>query len=293
MNMKIGFIGLGHMGSAIARNLLEGGHELIAWNRSPEPVKALAQAGARAAEAPVDVFAAAEVVFSMLADDAVVESVVLNSGALDAAKPGAIHVNVATISVALADRLERLHRDRGLSYVAAPVLGRPDVAAAGNLIVLAAGETVAVDRVRPLLALFARRIFPMGEQSSRANVVKLACNFALAAMLETLGEAGALAATNGVAPETLFEVMTETVFPAYKTYAPLITERRFRPASFALPLGFKDVRLALQAAEAKHAAMPIASVLHDQLLAAIAHGDSELDWSALSMVAFRAAGLAA
>jgi 3-hydroxyisobutyrate dehydrogenase-like beta-hydroxyacid dehydrogenase len=293
MNMKIGFIGLGHMGSAIARNLLKGGHELIAWNRSPEPVKALAQAGARAAEAPVDVFAAAEVVFSMLADDAVVESVVLNSGALDAAKPGAIHVNVATISVALADRLERLHRDRGLSYVAAPVLGRPDVAAAGNLIVLAAGETVAVDRVRPLLALFARRMFPMGEQSSRANVVKLACNFALAAMLETLGEAGALAATNGVAPETLFEVMTETVFPAYKTYAPLITERRFRPASFALPLGFKDVRLALQAAEAKHAAMPIASVLHDQFLAAIAHGDSELDWSALSMVAFRAAGLAA
>jgi 3-hydroxyisobutyrate dehydrogenase-like beta-hydroxyacid dehydrogenase len=293
MNMKIGFIGLGHMGSAIARNLLKGGHELIAWNRSPEPVKALAQAGARAAEAPVDVFAAAEVVFSMLADDAVVESVVLNSGALDAAKPGAIHVNVATISVALADRLERLHRDRGLSYVAAPVLGRPDVAAAGNLIVLAAGETVAVDRVRPLLALFARRIFPMGEQSSRANVVKLACNFALAAMLETLGEAGALAATNGVAPETLFEVMTETVFPAYKTYAPLITERRFRPASFALPLGFKDVRLALQAAEAKHAPMPIASVLHDQFLAAIAHGDSELDWSALSMVAFRAAGLAA
>jgi 3-hydroxyisobutyrate dehydrogenase-like beta-hydroxyacid dehydrogenase len=103
----------------------------------------------------------------------------------------------------------------------------------------------------------------MGEQSSRANVAKLACNFALAAMLETLGEAGALAATNGVAPETLFEVMTETVFPApaYKTYAPLITERRFRPASFALPLGFKDVRLALQAAEAKHAPMPIASVL--------------------------------
>ena len=291
--MKIGFIGLGHMGSAIARNLLEGGHELIAWNRSPEPVKALAQAGARAAEAPVDVFAAAEVVFSMLADDAVVESVVLNSGALDAAKPGAIHVNVATISVALADRLERLHRDRGLSYVAAPVLGRPDVAAAGNLIVLAAGETVAVDRVRPLLALFARRMFPIGEQSSRANVARPACNFALAAMLETLGEAGALAATNGVAPETLFEVMTETVFPAYKTYAPLITERRFRPASFALSLGFKDVRLALQVAEAKHAPMPIASVLHDQFLAAIAHGDSELDWSALSMVAFRAAGLAA
>jgi 3-hydroxyisobutyrate dehydrogenase-like beta-hydroxyacid dehydrogenase len=295
MNMKVGFIGLGRMGSAIARNLLKGGHELIAWNRSPAPVKALTQAGARPAEAPADVFAAAEVVFSMLADDAVVESVVLDSGALDAAEPGAIHVNVATISVALAERLERLHRDRGLSYVAAPVLGRPDVAAAGNLIVLPAGETAAIERIRPLLALFARRIFLMGEQPSKANVAKLACNFALAAMLETLGEAGALAATNGVAPETLFEVMTETVFaaPAYKTYAPLITERRFCPASFALPLGFKDVRLALQAAEAKHAPMPIASVLRDQFLAAIAHGDSELDWSALSMVAFRAAGLAA
>jgi hypothetical protein len=230
-----------------------------------------------------------------LADDSVIEAVILDSRALGAARPGGVHVNLATISVAFADRLEQLHRSQGLSYVAAPVLGRPDVAAAGRLIVIPAGDPAAVDKVRPMLELFARRVCPMGERASQANVVKLACNFALAAMLETLGEAGALAASHGVPPATLYDLMTETVFPApaYQTYAPLIAERRFSPAAFALPLGFKDVRLALQAAEAKHAPMPIASVLRDQFLAAIAHGDGELDWSALSMVAFRAAGLAA
>jgi 3-hydroxyisobutyrate dehydrogenase-like beta-hydroxyacid dehydrogenase len=159
---------------------------------------------------------------------------------------------------------------------------------------LPAGEPAAVDKVRPLIEIISRRLFPMGERPSHANVVKLACNFALAAMIETLGEAGTLVAANGVAPEALFEVMTETLFaaPAYKTYAPLIAEQRFSPAGFALPLGLKDMRLALQAAEAQHAPMPIASVLRDQFLAAIAHGDGELDWSAVSMVSRRAAGLA-
>jgi 3-hydroxyisobutyrate dehydrogenase-like beta-hydroxyacid dehydrogenase len=229
----------------------------------------------------------------MLADDGVIEAVILDSGALEATRPGSIHVNLATISVAFAERLERLHRERGVTYIAAPVLGRPDVAAAGGLAVMPAGDPAAIEKVRPLLELFADRIFPMGDAPSRANVAKLACNFALAAMIETLGEAAALALAHGLAPETVFEVMTETAFasPAYKIYAPLIAERRFSPPGFGLPLGFKDVRLALQAAEAKHAPLPIASVLRDQFLAAIAHGDAQLDWSAVSMVASRAAGL--
>jgi 3-hydroxyisobutyrate dehydrogenase-like beta-hydroxyacid dehydrogenase len=290
----IGMIGLGHMGAGVARNLLKGGHELTVWNRSPAPVEALVRDGARRAATPADVFAAAEVVFSMLADDAVVEAVIVGSGALEAARPGAIHVNLATISVALADRLDSLHREHGLGYVACPVLGRPDAAAAGGLAAMPAGEPAAVEKVRPLIELIARRLFPMGELPSRANVVKLACNFALAAMIETLGEAGTLVAANGVRPEALFEVMTQTLFaaPAYKTYAPLIAEQRFSPAGFAMPLGLKDVRLALQAAEAKHAPMPIASVVRDQFLAGIAHGDGELDWSAVAMVSRRAAGLA-
>ncbi len=288
----IGMIGLGNMGTGIAQNLLKAGHELIAWNRSPAPVEALVKQGARRAETAAQAFEA-EVVFSMLADDAAIEAAILKSGALDAAKPGVIHVNLATISVAFADRLEQLHRDRGLFYVAAPVLGRPDVAAAGGLTIMPAGDRSAVAKVTPLLELFARRVFPMGERASLANVAKLACNFSLAAMIETLGEAGALAASHGLDPKAVFEVMTETVFaaPAYKIYAPLIAERRFTPPGFALPLGLKDVRLAMEAAEAKHAVLPIAAVVRNQFVAALAHGDEKLDWSAVSMVAFRASGI--
>jgi 3-hydroxyisobutyrate dehydrogenase-like beta-hydroxyacid dehydrogenase len=202
-------------------------------------------------------------------------------------------VNCATISVALAERLEAAHRERGLAYVAAPVLGRPDAAAAGQLHVLVAGGPAAVAVARPLLELIGQRVWPVGEHAAMANVVKLACNFALASTIETLGEAGALAKAYGVEPRTLFEVMTGSVFasPAYRVYAELIGEQRFEPAGFKLPLGFKDVRLALEAGEARHAPLPIASLLRDHFLAAIAAGDADKDWSALALTAFRNAGL--
>jgi 3-hydroxyisobutyrate dehydrogenase-like beta-hydroxyacid dehydrogenase len=290
--MTIGFVGLGNMGSAIAGNLLKGGQEVLAWNRSPEATQRLAAKGARAAQSAAEAFGC-EVVFSMLAEDSVVEAVIVGSGALDAAPPGAIHVNLATVSVALAERLEALHIERGLGYVAAPVLGRPDLAAAGGLGVLAAGAPDSVAKVRPLLELIGARVWPVGDRAHLANVVKLACNFALASMIETLGEAGALVQAHGVEPAALFEVMTGTLFaaPAYRTYAALIAEQSFTPAGFKLPLGLKDVRLALQAGEAKHTPLPIASLLRDHFLAAISAGDAEKDWSALSRVSFRNAGL--
>jgi len=290
--MNLGFIGLGNMGSAIAGNLLKDGHQMLAWNRSPEAVGRLVALGARAASTPAEAMRA-EVVFSMLANDEVVEAVIVSSGALAAARPGAIHVNLATVSVAFAERMEVLHEQHSVAYVAAPVLGRPDLAAAGGLAVLAAGAPDAVEKVRPLLALVGAHTWPLGERAHLANVVKIACNFSLASMIETLGEAGALAKAHGVEPAALYEVMTNTLFaaPAYKTYAALIAEERFEPAGFKLPLGLKDVRLALQAGEAKHVPLPVASLLRDHLLAAIAAGDSEKDWSALSQVAFRNAGL--
>jgi 3-hydroxyisobutyrate dehydrogenase-like beta-hydroxyacid dehydrogenase len=290
--MTIGFIGLGHMGSGLASNLLKSGQEVRVWNRSPGPVEALVQKGARRADSPADAFQA-EVVFSMLADDAAVEQTILQSGALDQAKAGAVHANLATVSVALAQRLEQAHADKGLGYVAAPVLGRPDVAAAGQLNAMVAGPPEAVAKVRPLIELFAKAVWPVGDQAHKANVAKLACNFALASMIETLGEAGALAQAWGLEPAALYEVMTGTLFaaPAYKTYAPIIVERRFTPPGFKLPLGLKDVRLALQAGEAKHAPLPIASLLRDHFIEAIASGDGDKDWSALSQVAFRKAGL--
>lgn len=289
--MDIGFIGLGHMGSGVAGSLLGAGHRLKVWNRSPGPAQALAEKGAEVAESPAAA-CNSQVVFSMLADDPAIEAVILESGALDAAPRGLIHVNLATISVAFAQRLEAEHARRGLAYVAAPVLGRPDLAAKGQLNVLCAGAADPVQEVWPLLDTFAARVWPLGEEPHRANVVKLACNFALASMIETLGEAGALAAAHGVAPKDLYEVMTGSVFasPAYKTYAELIAQGRFEP-SFKLPLGLKDIRLALAAGEAKHAALPVASMLRDHFIEAIAQGDGDKDWAALAAGAFRRAGV--
>lgn len=290
--MTIGFIGLGHMGSGVAANLLDSGEEVLVWNRSPGPVETLVRKGARKADSPADAFQA-DVVFCMLADDAAIEQTILESGALDRAKRGLVQVNLATVSVALAQKMERLHAERGLAYVAAPVLGRPDVAAAGQLNVLVAGPPEAVAKVRPFLDRIGKAVWPVGDEAHKANVVKLACNFALASMIETLGEAGSLAKAWDVEPAALYEIMTGTLFaaPAYKTYAPIIAERRFSPPGFKLPLGLKDVRLALQAGEAKHAPLPLASLLRDHFIEAIAAGDGEKDWSALSTVAFRKAGL--
>lgn len=234
----------------------------------------------------------ADIAFSMLANDDAIEDVILKSDALDAAREGLVHVNLATVSVAFARRMTELHAAHGLAYVAAPVLGRPDVAASGHLNGVCAGPPNAVARVRPLLEDFTRAIWPLGDDPPRANVVKLACNFALASMIETLGEAGALAAAYGVAPDDLYRIMTGTLFaaPAYKTYADIIAHARFSPPGFGLPPGLKDVRLALQAAEAEHTPMPIASLLRDSFLEAIAHGDADKDWSALAAVAFRRSG---
>ncbi|HEX3405912.1 MAG TPA: NAD(P)-dependent oxidoreductase [Caulobacteraceae bacterium] len=291
--MTVGFIGLGNMGAAIAGRLAKGGKDLVVWNRSPAAAdRVAAETGARRVSSPADALQG-DVVFSMLADDAAIEAALLSSGALAAAAKGLTHVNCATVSVALAERLEARHRELGLAYVAAPVLGRPDVAAAGQLHVLAAGEPAALAKVRPLLDLIGQRIWPIGDRAAMANVVKLACNFALASTIETLGEAGALAKAHGVEPTTLYEVMTGSLFaaPATRLYAGLIGERRFEPAGFRLPLGLKDVRLALEAGEARHTPLPIASLLRDHFLAAIAAGDADKDWSAVAMTAFRNAGL--
>ena len=290
--MDVGFIGLGHMGAGIAGNLIGAGHSLIAWNRSPGPVEDLVSAGARAAASPADAFQA-EVVFSMLASDEAVEQVILRGGALEHARPGLVHVNLATVSVAFAERLARLHAEAGIGYVAAPVLGRPEVAARGQLNVLVAGAPDAAAKVRPLIEAFAAAIWPLGEAPQRANVVKIAANFLLASAIEAMAEAAAMGQGHGVAPKDLLAVVTGTLFaaPAYRTYAELIAERRFEPAGFKAPLGQKDVRLALAAGEAAGVALPFANVLRDRFLELIANGEAEKDWSAISQLAFRHAGL--
>lgn len=289
--MKVGFLGLGAMGAAMAANLLKAGHEVTVWNRSPAATQPLAALGAAVAPTPAEA-ACGDAVLSMLANDDAVRAVI-RGGVLDAMVPGAVHVNHATVSVALAKELVQTHAARGVAYVAAPVFGRPDVAAAGRLNILAAGEAKAIERVRPLLDAMGSRVWPLGEAPERANVAKIAGNFMLAAAIESMAEASALVRAHGVGAADFLEVMTGTLFaaPAYQGYAKLIAEQRFRPAGFALPLGYKDVGLALSAGEAARVPLPFAGVLRDSLLEALAEGDEDADWSVLSQVAARRARL--
>ncbi len=290
--MDIGFIGLGAMGTGIVGNLVRAGHNVRVWNRSPGPVEAAAKLGAHPVPTPRDAFAG-DAVLSMLADDAAVRAVIMAPGLVEQAPRGLVHANLATISVALTRELEALHEAHNLGYVAAPVFGRPEVASAGQLQIVCAGQPDSVARVEPLLDAFSRKTWPVGREAHRAAVVKLAGNFLIASAIEGLAEAAALGERNGVPAAALLDVLTNAVFtaPVYQNYAKLIAERRYMPAGFKLALGLKDVRLVLAAGEAVAAPLPLASVLRDSLLEAMAHGQSDHDWSALAEVSRRRAGL--
>lgn len=292
--MDIGFLGLGRMGSAMARNLMKAGHRLTVWNRSPKAVEELVAAGATAAPDAAAAFDA-DVVFSMLADDASVRAAVLASGALQKTRPGAVHVNCATISVRLARELAETHRQAGVEYLSAPVFGRPDAAAKALLHVVVAGSTAAIDRVQPLFDVLGQKTWRLGDEPHRANVVKLAGNFMIAATIETLGEASALVEGHGISSAAFLDVMTNSIFtsPIMKGYGAIVAERRYEPPAFVLPLGLKDVALALEAGGDASVPLPIASLARDNLLDAIAHGDGGKDWSAMADVARRRAGGAA
>jgi 3-hydroxyisobutyrate dehydrogenase-like beta-hydroxyacid dehydrogenase len=294
--MDVGFVGLGHMGQAMVANLLKAGHTVRVWNRSRGAVDAAVALGAKAVDGVAEAFAG-DAVMSMLADDAAVRAVVLDQGVLDQgvlaqAPSGLVHVNMATISVQLAQELAARHREHGIAYVAAPVFGRPDAAAAGMLNIAAAGDAAAIDRVQPLFDAIAKKTWRFGDDAPRANAVKLAGNFMIASVIESIGESTAMAAGYGVSPAALLELLTATLFnaPVYHTYGALIAQSRYDPPGFRLHLGLKDVRLALAAGEGVHTPMPFASVIRDGLLEAIAHGDGDLDWSALAKVSYRRAG---
>ncbi|MGA5816931.1 NAD(P)-dependent oxidoreductase [Kitasatospora sp. NPDC094028] len=287
----IGFVGLGAMGRGMAGSLLRAGHAVRVWNRSPEPVAALVAEGAEPAGSLAEVFAA-DTVVSMLADDAAVERLLLDPALLAGAK-ASLHVNMATVSLALAERAEALHTEHGIGYVAAPVLGRPPVAAAGRLNILAAGDSGLLARAEPLFAAMGQHTWHFGERPSQANTTKISVNFLLACAIESMAEACALAEANGVRPTDLIDLLTGTLFPGpvYSGYGAMVAERRYEPAGFRLPLGLKDVGLALDAGAAATVPLPFGSVLRDAFLDALAHGDGDKDWAAVASVARRRAGL--
>jgi 3-hydroxyisobutyrate dehydrogenase-like beta-hydroxyacid dehydrogenase len=292
--MKLGFIGLGQMGSGIAANLIRARHQVAVYNRSPEKAAALVAQGAAQAGSVAEA-CQADAVFTMLADDRAVEGVAFGAEGIIAHLPqGAIHVSCSTISVALSEKLTAAHEAAGQHFVAAPVFGRPDAAAAAKLFVVAAGAAAPLADCQPLFDAIGQRTFVLGEKPPAANLVKLSGNFLIASVIETLGEAMALVGKGGVDLHAYLDLLTSTLFaaPVYKTYGGLIADGKFSPAGFAAPLGQKDIRLALAAAETLQVPMPVASLLRDRFLTLLANGGENLDWSALGKLAAKDSGQA-
>jgi 3-hydroxyisobutyrate dehydrogenase-like beta-hydroxyacid dehydrogenase len=291
--MRIGFIGLGQMGTGMAANLLKAGHDVAVYNRTASKTEALVRLGARAHQS-VQGVCSSEVVFTMLADDAALESVMFGSGGMLASLGrGAVHVSASTIGVALSERMAAAHQAAGQRYVAAPVFGRPEAAASARLFIVAGGAPDAIETCTPLFQVIGQRTFVMSQTPSAANLVKLSGNFMIAAVIESLGEAIALIGKGGIDRQQYLEMLTSTLFdaPVYKTYGRLIVEQRFEPAGFAAPLGQKDIRLTLAAAESLKVPMPLASLLRDRFLSLLAEGGETLDWSAISRLSARDAGI--
>jgi 3-hydroxyisobutyrate dehydrogenase-like beta-hydroxyacid dehydrogenase len=292
--MKVGFIGLGNMGAAIARNLIKEGHSLTVYNRTRSRAEAFASLGATVAETPADAATDAEALITMLADDHAVEEVIFAPGnAIEALPVGSIHISMSTISVLLSRRLAETHRARQQHYLAAPVFGRPDAAAAAKLFIVAAGPSEQLERCRPLFDAMGQKTFIVGEESQSANIIKLAGNFLITTVIESLGEAFAFGRKFGVDPHAFLDILTNSLFnaPVYRNYGSMIASDKFEPAGFKLPLGLKDNRLLLAAAEEAMVPMPMASLVHDRFVAALAQGLGESDWAAIARISYKDAGL--
>ena len=291
--MKVGFIGLGQMGSAMAQNLLKAGHELTVYNRTPDKPKALVEKGARLGTSVADA-CKGDVVITMLADDNAVEHVVFGeNGMLSSLRHGAIHISSSTISVALSEKLTAEHAKRGQRCVAAPVFGRPEAAASAKLFIVVAGAPDAVDPCMPLFEAMGQKTFRFGENPPSAYLVKISGNFMISSTIEMLGETLALVAKGGLDKHQYLDFLTSSLFtaPIYKTYGTLIADKKFKPAGFAAPLGLKDARLALAAGEALRVPLPLANLVRDRFLRLLARGDETIDWSAISQLAAEDAGV--
>ena len=279
--MKVGFIGLGQMGRGLASRLIDSGYQRVVWNRTRAVSNTVAAHGAAVANTPADTLAA-DVVISMLADDAAVEAVWIASGLLQKLPAATVHLNMSSVSLRMGQRLDSAHRQHGSQYVSAPVFGRPEFAARGELDIVAAGAPAAITRCEPLFKVLGRRWFNVAAEAPKANAVKVARNFLLATIIDSLGEAFALVEKAGVDPQVFFDIVTSTAMssPAHKNYGRLMLENPENP-SFTLKLGMKDVELALQTADDLDVSLPMAELIRQHHLEAIANGYGERDWAAL------------
>lgn len=286
--MQVGFIGLGSMGSAMALNLVKAGHDVQAWNRSKLAEDSVP--GVTLVGRATDAFEA-DAVFTMLSDDAAIREVILDVGLLASARPGLTHVVTSTISVAFARELERVHDQAGLSYVSAPVLGRPSVAARGQLNILAAGKADAITAIEPLLAPLSKKVWKLGENAARANTAKLACNMMIAMAIEAMAEGVVLTESAGLDRADFFELILGTLFSgrAYESYSAQITERSFEPG-FKATLALKDMRLASEACNEIGRTLPMLEAVREGLSKAVSAGLGEKDWSIMADMTVRGDG---
>ena len=286
--MIIAFLGLGHMGQPMARNLVLAGFDVRTWNRSGGSVE-----GATSCRTIAEAVHPATVVITMLAEDAAVRAVTFGEGKLAASlATGGFHVGMSTISAALAAELAAMHAEGGQRFVNAPVFGRPEMASAGKLFIVPGGRSADITELGPLFAAVGQGTFPMPGAAESA-IAKLCGNFMLAALLESLGEALTLGEKGGVAPEQLLGMLTGTLFglPVVHGYGGMIVRQQFSPPGFAMPLGLKDMRLVLEAGDSLQVPLPLADLLRSRFLEAMARGKGNLDWSGMTTVIREAAGL--
>lgn len=294
MSEMIGFVGLGSMGLPMATNLIESGYKLRVYNRTAQKAQPLAQKGAEVANSPDEVVEPGGIVITSVANDQALEEVVLGeNGILSKLGTDGIHLSMSTVSPAIAQKLAQLHQQQGSHYLGAPVFGRPDAVVARKLWICLSGNRAAKERVRPVLDKLGQGVFDFGEEAGAANVVKIAGNFLIISAIEAMAEAFTLAEKNGIERTQIANLFAQTLFacPIYQNYGNAIAQQQYEPAGFKLSLGLKDVTLALQTAQESQMPLPIASLLHDRLIAAVARGKGDIDWTGLALSISEEAGL--
>lgn len=292
--MEIGFIGLGNMGQPMVMNLLKAGFKVKVYNRTPNKAEDVVAAGAQQVNHPKDLVIPSGIIITMVANDQALEEVVMGpDGFGEKLGEGGIHLSMSTVSPETSRKLAGYHQQQGSQYVSSPVFGRPDAAAAKKLNVLSSGPIDAKERVKPVQEALGQRVFDIGEEPGNANVIKLGGNFMIMAAMEAMAESFNLAEKNGIDRQLAAEVYASTLFncTVYQGYGQMIAKKIFEPAGFQLKLGLKDCNLVLNEANATQTPLPLASLLHNRLLASAAKGRENQDWSALTRISMEEAGL--
>ncbi|WP_342239874.1 NAD(P)-dependent oxidoreductase [Inquilinus sp. OTU3971] len=290
---QVGVVGLGSMGAAMAARLLDQGWPVAVWNRSPAAEEPLLAKGAVRAATPAEA-ASGGIVLSMVADDSALKGVTTgDSGILSGLGPDGVHVSMSTVSPAIAADLAKAHAEAGSAYVGSPVFGRPPAAGSGQLWIAVSGPAAAKDKVRPVLETLGQAVHDFGEAPEAANVVKIGGNFMIAAAIEAMAETFTLLEKHGVSARQAHELYSSSIFaaPIYKNYGGFIVDRKFSPPGFRMPLGLKDIGLAMAAGEKAGVPLPFAAVLRERFIGSIARGRGDLDWTAIALDAAEAAGL--